>query len=75
MAVAPASASAATLGMLRTTRVPGGRRASSAAIGTPAAIEMTSVWGRTSPPTADSTLSITCGLTASTRMADSRTSW
>ncbi len=41
IAVAAASAMAAVLGMARTTRVPAGRRASMASMGTPAAMETT----------------------------------
>ena len=74
IAVAPASARAATLGIVRTTREPGGSRASRAAMGTPAAMETTSWSFRTSGPMTVSTLSTTCGFTERTITDDARTS-
>ena len=66
MAVAPASAMAAVFGIVRMTRASAGSRASIDSMGTPAAMEMTSALGLNARPMGRRTLSMTCGLTAST---------
>ena len=66
MAVAPASAIAAVFGIARTTRVPGGRRASIASIGTPAAIDTTTSVGERPAPIGARMRSTICGFTATT---------
>jgi hypothetical protein len=72
MAVAPASTMAGVLGIVRTTRVPAGRKPSIAAIGMPAAIETTSASGFTPLRTSGRSRSKTCGLVASTTTSAAR---
>ncbi len=67
MPVAPAKAIAAVLGIARSTRMPGGKLASIAPSGTPAAIEMTSVFESMIVDTCSSTWKMTCGFTASSK--------
>jgi len=57
---------AAVLGMARSTRMPSGKRASMLRMGTPAAIEITSVSELISPAIWSSTCAMPCGFTAST---------
>ncbi len=72
IAVAPARTIAGVLGMVRTTRVPAGKKVSRAAMLTPAATETTREPGLKSPPRGARTLPTTCGFTATTRMSTSR---
>ena len=73
MAVAPAPTRAGVLGMVRMMRTPCPTLRSTAASGTPAAMEMTSLESSRAGAISTSTLFITCGFTESTTMAASWT--
>ena len=68
-AVAPAPTRAGVLGIVRTMRTPAPSLRAMAAMGTPAAMEMTSFLASMAGAISSSSSSITCGFTASTTMS------